>query len=402
MSPEDMPKMTEMAQDYARIWAECTAKALGQLQGGTFTPAAEAPPAKESIAPAAPAVADSTPQPVPSPAEQEATKLEPPNATEAGTLAEEKPESAPAASEPSPRSADTAEPTATEAAATPVSGTDAGPAAEPSAATPPEIPARAAELILPFKVSGRLTGEQAFQITKSDGVRLAQMLMAEPLDPSAELSEGHADALNEIFRQFAGLAATACKPIYGGEVSFALDPGRTPEWKEEAAASWGFTAPQIPVIHWTLLINAELRAALEKAVQEKSAAAAPAASAPAPPVSGPPSAQGQGTTPSPKPTAPVDINVPEGGGTGANLDLLLDVVLEATLRFGQREMLLRDILELRPGSVVELNRRIQEPAELLVAGRVIAHGEVVIVDGNYGLRVTDVAHPQQRLESVET
>jgi flagellar motor switch protein FliN/FliY len=86
----------------------------------------------------------------------------------------------------------------------------------------------------------------------------------------------------------------------------------------------------------------------------------------------------------------------------ANLDLLLDVVLEASLRFGQREMLLRDILELHPGSVIELDRRVQEPAELIVAGRVIAHGEVVIVDGNYGLRITDVAQASQRLESLGT
>lgn len=86
----------------------------------------------------------------------------------------------------------------------------------------------------------------------------------------------------------------------------------------------------------------------------------------------------------------------------ANLDLLLDVELEASLRFGQREMLLRDILELHPGSVIELDRRVQEPAELIVAGRVIAHGEVVIVDGNYGLRITDIAQASQRLQSLAT
>ena len=86
----------------------------------------------------------------------------------------------------------------------------------------------------------------------------------------------------------------------------------------------------------------------------------------------------------------------------ANLDLLLDVELEASLRFGQREMLLRDILELHPGSVIELDRRVQEPAELIVAGRVIAHGEVVIVDGNYGLRITDIAQASQRLQSSAT
>jgi flagellar motor switch protein FliN/FliY len=65
-------------------------------------------------------------------------------------------------------------------------------------------------------------------------------------------------------------------------------------------------------------------------------------------------------------------------------------------------MLLRDILELRAGSVVELDRRLQEPAELLVSGRVVARGDVVIVDGSYGIRIRDIVQPRERLESVKT
>ena len=87
--------------------------------------------------------------------------------------------------------------------------------------------------------------------------------------------------------------------------------------------------------------------------------------------------------------------------TEANLGLVLDVVLDASLRFGQKLMMLKDVLELRPGSIVELDRQVQDPAELLVAGRVIAKGEVVVVDGNYGLRITEVAQPRDRLESFE-
>jgi flagellar motor switch protein FliN/FliY len=75
---------------------------------------------------------------------------------------------------------------------------------------------------------------------------------------------------------------------------------------------------------------------------------------------------------------------------GKNFGLVLDVEVEASLRFGQREMQLREILELHVGSVIELDRRLKEPVELVVAGRVIARGEVVIVDGNYGLRVVEV------------
>jgi flagellar motor switch protein FliN/FliY len=78
---------------------------------------------------------------------------------------------------------------------------------------------------------------------------------------------------------------------------------------------------------------------------------------------------------------------------GSHLDLLLDVQLEATIRFGERELLLRDILSARSGSVIELDRDLNEPADLLVAGRLIARGEVVVVNGNFGLRITELASP---------
>lgn len=344
MSPQDPPILTAAAQDYARLWGECTARALGQLQGATFTPTPlRSAPAAAPTAPAVPA--------------------------------------------------------------------------EPAAASPAEPAAPAENLSLLFKVSGRVAGDQLFNVSKSDGVRLAQMMMAEPLDPAAAFSEGYGDALNEIFRQFAGLAATAGKAQYGGEVSFNLESGKTAEWKPAGTAIWTFTAPQVAPIQWTLLLSPELFAAIEaahaanlaaaQAVASESPAtppvAAPAAPAMAAPLASPvpPPPPARPSFAKPAPLAATAVAAAAGEGGGSNLDLLLDVVLEATLRFGERQMLLREILELHPGSVVELNRRIQEPAELLVAGRVIAHGEVVIVDGSYGLRITDVAHPHQRLESVE-
>ena len=76
-----------------------------------------------------------------------------------------------------------------------------------------------------------------------------------------------------------------------------------------------------------------------------------------------------------------------------NLNLVLDVELNMSLRFGQRQLPLRDVLELASGSVVELDREVDDPVELLLDGRVIARGEAVIVDGNYGLRVTEITEP---------
>jgi flagellar motor switch protein FliN/FliY len=76
-----------------------------------------------------------------------------------------------------------------------------------------------------------------------------------------------------------------------------------------------------------------------------------------------------------------------------NLQLVLDVELNVTLRFGQRQLALREVLELTSGSVIELDRQVEEPVELLLEGKVIARGEAVVIDGNYGLRVTEVPQP---------
>ena len=82
------------------------------------------------------------------------------------------------------------------------------------------------------------------------------------------------------------------------------------------------------------------------------------------------------------------------------VDLLSDIELDATLQFGSREMALQEILELGPGTVVELNREVSEPVDLVVGDRIVARGEVVVMNGNFALRVTEVATPQLRLESI--
>jgi flagellar motor switch protein FliN len=75
----------------------------------------------------------------------------------------------------------------------------------------------------------------------------------------------------------------------------------------------------------------------------------------------------------------------------ANLDLLMAVELALTLRFGSRRLLLREVLDLNPGAVVELDRQVEEPVDVLLDGRLVARGEVVVMDGNYGVRITEVA-----------
>lgn len=87
-------------------------------------------------------------------------------------------------------------------------------------------------------------------------------------------------------------------------------------------------------------------------------------------------------------------------GPDMALSLLYDIELDATLQFGSKEMRLREVLELGPGDVVELDRHIGEPVDLVVGDRIVARGEVVVASGNFALRITEVATPQMRLESI--
>jgi flagellar motor switch protein FliN/FliY len=84
----------------------------------------------------------------------------------------------------------------------------------------------------------------------------------------------------------------------------------------------------------------------------------------------------------------------------SGIELLLDVELDASLRFGCREMPLGEILDLGPGDVVQLDRHIADPVDLIVGDKIVARGEVVLINGNFGLRVTEVAAPRKRLESI--
>ena len=83
-----------------------------------------------------------------------------------------------------------------------------------------------------------------------------------------------------------------------------------------------------------------------------------------------------------------------------NLDLLLDIELPIMVRMGQTEMQLGELLKLTPGSILELNRAADAPVELLVNSKVIAKGEVVVVDGNFAFRITEIESTATRIRSL--
>lgn len=83
-----------------------------------------------------------------------------------------------------------------------------------------------------------------------------------------------------------------------------------------------------------------------------------------------------------------------------NIAMLLDVRLQVKVRIGQKKMLLKDVIAMDIGSVVELNQLANDPLEVLVDDKVIAKGEVVIVDGNFGIQITEIAPKKDRIEQL--
>lgn len=83
-----------------------------------------------------------------------------------------------------------------------------------------------------------------------------------------------------------------------------------------------------------------------------------------------------------------------------NLDLVLDIPVDVSLRVGSTTISIRDLVSLVEGSVVALDRNAGEPMDVLVNGTLIAHGEIVVVDENFGVRLTDVATAVERIENL--
>ncbi len=90
-----------------------------------------------------------------------------------------------------------------------------------------------------------------------------------------------------------------------------------------------------------------------------------------------------------------------GAGTEANLDVILDIPVTLSMEIGRTEIPIHNLLQLNQGSVVELDRLAGEPMDVLINGTLIAHGEVVVVNEKFGIRLTDVISPAERVRKLQ-
>jgi flagellar motor switch protein FliN len=223
-----------------------------------------------------------------------------------------------------------------------------------------EVPAAAeADTYLTVTAAGTVRGEMCLRVPESVALALAKFFTGDTDADRKEFTANDRSAVEELFRQVAGHVSTAANQRWK-EVPITLVLGEAPTWSP-GASGWlcsGADAKFKLEIEWRL--SSALAASLQAAWQQ-------------PPVND-----------------AAAVSPDTGLAEASKFDLLMNVELDVTLRFGGRDILLKDILELGAGSVLELDREITDPADLLLDGKLIARGEVVVVDGNFGLRVVEV------------
>jgi flagellar motor switch protein FliN/FliY len=237
------------------------------------------------------------------------------------------------------------------------------------AAVPDEnLPTDASEHVrMKLMLGGTLRGEFVLELHRADAALLASKLLQQPMD---KLGAEQTAALLKLLEATMSKFRTALEPEFG-TFTITASPAAEPPSDRANIFQATFTNDDANRVSASMVINPALKEALFLHSQAASTVA--------------------GARRFMKDAAGNALPEP------ANLDLVMDVELNVTLRFGQRQLSLREVMELTSGSVVELDRQVEEPVELLLNGMVIARGEAVVIDGNYGLRVTEVSQPVSSL-----
>jgi flagellar motor switch protein FliN len=227
-------------------------------------------------------------------------------------------------------------------------------------------------------ITGALKGSITLAVGESDASALARRLMGMDEDPGADAVT---DTLGEVVGQAAG--SLGQQPVAGGA-----------KIRVSGSAERGAALPAEPpaVFDVAMEDGTSLRFGCWVRLEGDEIAAADSRAADAP-------AGSQGTASSgPAPARPAVVA--SQPPAFENLEVILDIELPLTVRFGKTEMTLRALTQVGPGSVIDLDRSPDEPVEILVNEKVIARGEVVVISGNYGVRVTEVTSAADRIRTL--
>jgi len=241
-----------------------------------------------------------------------------------------------------------------------------------------------------IRVTGDLNGQMAVAISPMLGTALADMMLGGEGDSKEVMNSDDLNAVKEMIANIFGALSTAMKAqkdsptLYFEIVDVRFyDEGEEIDISEYATLlAYNFSLGVISGI-FIVLLDQNLRPLLE---QERV----------------PHITTSSSETDFIRPKPAVEEDAPADQDEMKNIGLILDVKLPLRVRVGSKKMLLKDVLSMDIGSVIELDQLANEPLEILVDDKVIAYGEVVIVDGNFGVQITHIGSKRDRLETLKS
>lgn len=301
-------------------------------------------------------------------------------------------------------------------------------------------------LVIEVGYNHGIIGSNMLAIRERDALIIADLMMGgDGLNPPLELNELTTSAVTEAMNQMMGSVATAMSTVFkkkiditppiASRIDFASDSVITNMVSvEEAIARVSFRMEVEDLIDSEIMQILPLDVAKEmvnnllgavhppEPVAKPAAAPKPAALPPQPspqphfadpvpnPNYGQPAIAAQQVAASrhhTMPTVPVQpaqftlLKPTPMTAADTNISLIMDVPLQVTVELGRTKKLIRDILELGPGSIVEIDKLAGEPVDILVNGKLIAKGEVVVIDENFGVRITEIVNPLDRINNLQ-
>jgi len=271
-----------------------------------------------------------------------------------------------------------------------------------------------------------LEGTIFFILNIEDSTRIIDLMLGGEGEAAQDLDEDSSDALSETINQIMGASCQTFTEKTGSSISI----GQVEILCDENTGilTENIGGEEFSGIEFSLdldtLINSKMFVALDDQLLESinqglhrkpEGADAPVAEAPAPaPAPAAPAAGGtpmaagpvvqapQAAAPAPGMAAPPPMvqAAPLQSSLGPNIDLLMDIELPVIIRIGRTELLLQDILKLTPGAIIELHKSMDDPIDMLVNNKLVARGEVVVVDGNFAFRITEIVSTAARIRSL--
>ncbi len=261
-----------------------------------------------------------------------------------------------------------------------------------------DFSARYVQVAIDF--TGALSGKNLIVFNYNDAGSISSLMMGDDRGiPPSEMSDAHQSTIQEFTNQLLSSMATQFSGPLGGSV------GTTPAALSIAGGGGDLQLPpgtDLIKVTYDFSIEGVLNSKLYQIMDANLGHGLTSATG----MMAPPVTQTQPYQPhggqvgiSPVKFPPLDEGLPSS--VGGNIALILDVPMTLTVELGRTTQLVQDILGLGEGSIIELDKLAGEPVDLLVNGKLIAKGEVVVIDENFGVRVTDIVSPADRLSGLQ-